>query len=110
VPDKSPAQQVQELKDLVVGYAKQETIEPLKGLGRWVGWGIAGAVSLALGTLFIGIALLRYLQTSPWELVNGQGNSLWVPYAATIVFFVAVAGLAWTSGNRRRRRTSKGSR
>jgi hypothetical protein len=108
VPDKSPAQQIQELRDLVVGYAKQETVDPLKNLGRWVGFGVGGALAIAVGTIFIGIALLRFLQTSPWEWINGTGNSRWLPYVVVIIFYAVVAFVAWRVGTRRNR-MAKGS-
>lgn len=106
--DKSAGQQVQELKDLVVGYAKQETVDPLKGLGKYVAFGLGGAILLGTGTIFVGIALLRFLQTSGWEAVDGRGNSRWVPYAITVVFFAIVAGIAWSARNRRTRKPSTG--
>jgi hypothetical protein len=52
-----------ELLELVIAYAKQETVDPvvrqLKALGR----GIAGAVLLAMGTVLLGLGFLRALQT-----------------------------------------------
>lgn len=110
MPDKSTAQEVQELRDLVVGYAKQETVDPLKNLGRWVGFGLGGALAIGIGTVFVGIALLRYLQTSQWNWVNGTGNSRWLPYVAAIVFYALVAGIAWRARSRRRNRVTKGTR
>ena len=47
----NPQQTIRELKDLVVAYAKQETIDPIKGLGRFVGFGVGGAVLLGTGVL-----------------------------------------------------------
>ena len=44
----NPQQTVRELKDLVIAYAKQEATDPLKGLTRYVGFGLAGA--LLMGT------------------------------------------------------------
>ena len=40
----NPQQTVRELKDLVIAYAKQEATDPLKGLGRYVGFGLGGAL------------------------------------------------------------------
>jgi H+/Cl- antiporter ClcA len=104
--EKSASQQVQELKDLVVGYAKQETLDPLKGLARWVGFGLAGALAIGTGVVFCAIGLLRFLQTSGWEWVDGHGNSRWAPYAIVIVFLGLVAGLSWSARSRRNRTRS----
>lgn len=104
--DKSPAQQIQELRDLVVGYAKQETIDPLKNLGRFLRNGLAGALLLGTGTIFVGVALLRFLQTSPWNPINGTGRSRFVPYLITVVFLALVAGGAARAARRRPKRAA----
>lgn len=59
---KTPAEIVGEFRELVVGYAKQETIDPLKRLGRYLGFGLGGALALGLGVLLLLLALLRGLQ------------------------------------------------
>ena len=41
--------QVRELRELVVAYAKQETVEPIKGLGRYVGFGLGAGILIGLG-------------------------------------------------------------
>lgn len=93
---RGPAAQVTELKDLVVGYAKQETVDPLKTLGRYVGFGLAGSVTLALGVFFGLLALLRGLQQI--EVFNDTaeldgGRFSWAPYAITAVVGLVIAGL-----------------
>lgn len=88
--EKSPQDQIRELKDLVVDYAKQETVEPIKALGKYVGWAFAGAILLGTGITFLAIGLLRFLQTSTPELIDGSGKSSWFPYFATIVALGAV--------------------
>lgn len=81
-----------ELKDLVVTYAKQETIEPIKGLGRFIAFGVAGSLLLANGLLLLILAILRVLQT---ELdTTFDGNWSFAPYLITLVICAVVAGLA----------------
>src|SRR5438132_12193874 len=62
VPEKSLPTQASELWDLVRTYAKQETIEPLKGIGRAVGWGLAGSVFVGFGVVLLALGSLRALQ------------------------------------------------
>ena len=59
---KGPATQVTELKDMVVAYARQETVDPLRTLGRHLGFGIGGALVIGTGWVFALLALLRGLQ------------------------------------------------
>ena len=68
---KGPAEHVAELKDLVVGYARQETWDPLKTLGRYVGFGVGGGVAIGLGCVFLLLGLLRGLQS--WDALDGTG-------------------------------------
>jgi hypothetical protein len=89
----NPQETVRELQELVIAYAKQETLEPLKGLGKFAGWRIAAAVLLGLGFAFAEIGLLRVLQEETGTALTG--NWSWVPYAATIgvaAIFVAIFG------------------
>jgi hypothetical protein len=99
VPDKSPQQTIQELRDLVVAYFKQETLEPLKGIGRYIGFGIAGALLLGTGVVFLAIGGLRALQTETGTPFTG--NWSWVPYAIVVGGLIVLAGLAWMARGRR---------
>jgi hypothetical protein len=87
--DKSLTTQVTELWELVKTYVKQETVEPIKGLGRFVGYGVAGALCLAMGLLLLLLATLRALQTETGPHL--QGSWSWVPYLATLVVAAVVA-------------------
>jgi hypothetical protein len=72
--------------DLVKAYARQETIGPIKGAGRWIGMGLAGAVTLAIGLSLVLLGLLRLIQVE-WTR-SARGSLSWVAYA--IVFLVCV--------------------
>jgi hypothetical protein len=95
-----------ELWELVVGYLKQETLEPVKGLGRFVGYGVFGAVFIATGFVLLSVALLRALQIETGDHLTG--NLSWVPYVLTMLAVVGVAGLAATRITAARRK--KGGR
>ena len=51
----NPQQTIRELKELVIAYAKQETVDPIKGLGRYVAFGVLGALLIGLGVMFLAI-------------------------------------------------------
>ena len=96
----NPQQTIRELRELVVEYAKQETVEPLKGLGRYVAWGIAGALLLGLGFVFLAIGALRALQDETYP--HFTGNWSWVPYAIVVFGSFLVAGLVWMARGKRK--------
>lgn len=89
--DRSPKDTVDELKTMVVDYARQETLDPLKHLGLWTGFGVAGAICLAIGAFLSGLGLLRLLQTISWVESEGS-NFTWLPYL--LVFCVLAALIA----------------
>lgn len=96
---------VGELWELVVAYLKQETIEPLKGIGKFVGWGIPGAVLSALGLAVLLLAALRVLQTQTGSTFSGDLTELpYVITAATGMALAALAGVAIVSGRSRKAR------
>ena len=89
--DKSLQELISEVWDLVVRYAKQETVDPLKGLIRFLGWGVAGSIFLAAGTVLLGIGIIRVLEQ---ELApHLAGNWSWVPYGGAALFGLLVMGL-----------------
>ena len=87
-----PNDAIGELRDLVVAYAKQETVVPLKALGRFVAWGLVGAVLLSVGTVLGALAVLRAIQTEAAPHLDG--NWSWLPYVGALLWLLAVAGLA----------------
>lgn len=78
-----------ELWELVVTYVKQETVVPLKGLGRFLALGIAGSAVLSIGVLLLVLGLLRALQTEADTVFDG--NWSFAPYLVTVVVCAAVA-------------------
>jgi len=85
--DKALPALVSELWALILRYAKQETLDPLKALGRYLAAGVAGSIALGIGLVLLTLALLRALQqeTAP----HFAGNWSWAPY----LIVVAVAGI-----------------
>jgi Putative Actinobacterial Holin-X, holin superfamily III len=77
---------------LTVDYLKQEVVDPLRGLGRFLYMGIAGSFFLAFGLLLILLGVLRLLQTETGTALTGDWS--WVPYAVVVVLGIAVIGVA----------------
>ena len=77
---------------LTVDYLKQEVVEPLRGLGRFLYMGIAGSFFLAFGLLLILLGVLRLLQTETGSALTGDWS--WVPYAVTVVLGIAIIAVA----------------
>lgn len=90
--DKDLSSSGKEVYDLLVAYAKQETTEPLKGLGRYIGFGAAGSILVAIDSTFIVIGVLRVLQTE--TSTTFTGNWSWAPYLLTLVVAAGLIGLA----------------
>jgi dienelactone hydrolase len=83
-----------EFVDMVVAYAKQETLGPLRGLGRFVAAGSVASIGFSLGGLLLLLALLRALQTETGSTFDG--NLSWVPYLITAAAALLVLALsAW---------------
>lgn len=104
--DKSLPTLATELWQLVLTYLKQETLHPLKGLLRFLGYGIVGSALLSVGLSMWLLAMLRALQTETGTRFTG--NLSWLPYVITLVIGGIVAGLAVRaigSTKRRARRT-----
>jgi hypothetical protein len=93
-------QLITELRDLVVTYVKQQTLVPLKQLGRYVGFGIIGSLLLGVGVVFLGLSALRALQTETGDTFTGDWS--WVPYLITFAALVLGAALVWLARTARR--------
>ena len=81
-----------ELWELTTAYAKQETIDPLKGVGRFLGFGVPGALLLGIGVSLLLLSGLRALQTETGSTFTG--NWSWVPYLIATTVLAGIAALA----------------
>ena len=90
---KNPTGDAKELVDLVIAYAKQETLEPLKGLGKKAALGLGGAVLLGVGGIFVSIGALRAMQTeTDWF---EEHNVSYLPYICTVVILLFLSLIGW---------------
>lgn len=69
--------------EFVQAYAKQETLGPLKGAGRWLGYGAGAALAMGLGLTIVLLGLLRLIQAE-WDRL-ATGSLSWAAYAVTLV-------------------------
>ncbi len=85
---------VSDVVDSVKQYARQETVEPLRGAVRWLAFGIAGALAIGLGLVLVVVGVLRLSQ----DLLAQQLDGAWsfVHYVITAGFSVVLVVLALT--------------
>jgi hypothetical protein len=89
------------LKDLwalLKAYGKQETVDPLKALGRYLGYGVSGAILLSLGFFFLALSALRALQTQTGDVFADTWS--FVPYFIVFVALVIVVVVAVSRVNK----------
>lgn len=83
---------VTDLWELVKAYAKQETVGPLRGLGRSVALGVGGSLVLSIGLILLALAALRALQSETGSTFTGSWS--WAPYLLTLIVLAVVVALA----------------
>jgi hypothetical protein len=105
--DKSISSTAGEVWELVLAYVKQETIEPIKGIGRFLGYGAAGAFALGIGFVLLILAGLRILQTETGDAFDGNWSV--VPYLIMIAVAGIVAALAARAIGAEKRRSEDAS-
>ncbi len=99
VPDKDKSAskgdsgQIGQVIDLVKEYARQETLGPIKGAGRWLAAGAAGAVLMGTGCVFLVLGVLRMVQNEFGPSFRGSWVTM-LPYLFAFVASLAVIGVA----------------
>ncbi len=96
----NPETAAEELLELTKAYLRQETLDPLRSLGRRVGYGVLGSLCVGLGAIFIGSAVLRLVPRHVSATSRGILSS--IVYFVAGVALVAVIGASWKVGMRRR--------
>ncbi len=83
-------------------YARQETIDPIKDLGRYLGYGVGGAVLFGFGFVMLMLAALRALQTETGDLFVGDRS--FYPYIIVIILGLGAIAIAVTRIQRNAKR------
>ncbi|HEX2039928.1 MAG TPA: hypothetical protein VHF47_09395 [Acidimicrobiales bacterium] len=91
-----------ELWELVVGYAKQETVDPLKRLGRFLAFGLLSSFTLGIGLVLLALAGLRVLQTETGDAFDG--DLTWAPYLIVVAGSGLITVVALRSIGRHKRK------
>lgn len=83
---------VSDVVDSVKQYARQETVEPLRGALRWLAFGIAGALAIGLGLVLVVVGVLRLSQDLLAEQLDGAWS--FVHYLIAGTFSIVLIALA----------------
>jgi uncharacterized membrane protein len=92
-----------ELREIAIRYVKEETIKPIKDLGRFVAFGTLGSIFVGFGSVLMLVGALRYLQ---WQFRVLDGSLSWLPYLIVAVLALIIIALTvWrvVSGTAKRR-------
>ena len=81
---------LEEIRDLFVRYFKEQTIQPLKDLGRFVAFGVAGSLFVSVGVVVGLLGVLRMLQDLFPVL---DGSLSFIPYLVVVVIGAGVIAL-----------------
>lgn len=84
--------------ELVRDYAKQETIGPLRGAGRWLAFGLLAAFCMSLGIVIVLVGVLRLSQDILlYSLFANQADGLsFLPYLITLAVGIVISMVAWS--------------
>ena len=97
---------LQEVRDLFVRYFKEQTVQPLKDLGRFVAFGALGSIFVAFGIVMGLLGVLRMLQALFPVL---DGSLSFIPYVIVVVLALLIGALVVQRIYAGAARRSKGS-
>src|ERR1035438_2699443 len=81
---------LEEVRDLFVRYLKEQTVQPLKDLGRFVAYGALGSIFVAFGLVIGLLGLLRLIR----DILPVLAGSLsWIPYLIVVVLALLIGAL-----------------
>jgi cytochrome c biogenesis protein CcdA len=98
-PPRGPVDKVVDLFDSVKRYARQETLEPIKGAIRWVGVGSVAALSLGLALVFSALGILRLSQDLGGTVLDGSWSFL--HYFITLSIVAILVAVTFSRVSRR---------
>ncbi len=94
------AEEAEMIRDVAQRYVREETLDPVKALGRYTAFGCLGSFLVVTGGLLILVGLLRLLQN------QFHGTTSWIPYLLVTIggaAALALTALKIQSGPSRRR-------
>lgn len=105
--DSSPKESATEVFGLVKDYAKQETLDPIKGLLTFAKWGLIGSLLVGIGVIELTVAVLRVTQVETDTWLDGRWS--FVPYSTTLVLALVVLVFTKRAMSSKKSPTAKGS-
>ena len=79
--------------ELVKDYAEQETLGPIRGAGKWLGMGAAGAALLGAGCAVLILGILRMVQTEFGKSFTSTWTNM-LPYVIALIGAALVMAVA----------------
>lgn len=98
----NPFDGAQEIQQMLVSYAKQETLDPLKALANYLKWGVIGALSIFIGSFFMALGVLRLMQSL--EPFAGSSWASALPYVITMAVLLLFLVLIFSGLTRSKKR------
>lgn len=91
-----------ETVSVIIGYVKQETLGAMRPLGRYLAFGVSGAVLVTFGFALILLGILRLLQSETGSTFHAHLS--WVPYLVTMVIGVGMTLVSFSLARKRSNR------